>query len=210
MSRSVRRLVTREHAAAIAGMTARHLLRLHDEADPPPWTGTGYDCEQFGRWLRRQFRRESGISEDGQVYDYEVERARLTKAQADRTELEAQELRGEMVRVPEVVEEWARQIGATKARCLSIPTKAAPRARSAGSDEEAAKIIEAEVLEALQELSNDGLPDRTRKRADAARARDQRRQEGVAAAAEADRERMGGQVPKAQPGKRRRARKVED
>ena len=211
MPKSVRRVIAREHAAVIAGMTARHLLRLHQEADPPPWTGVGYDCEQFGRWLRRQFRREAGITDDGQVYDYETERARLTKAQADRTELEAQELRGEMVRVPEVVEEWARQIGATKARCLSIPTKAAPRARTAATDEEAAKVIEVEVLEALQELSIDGLPDRTRRRVDAARARDQRRLEkAVDAAAEADGERVGGSVSEAQPGKRRRARKVED
>jgi hypothetical protein len=195
-------------------MTARNLLRQHDGDDPPPWTGVGYDCEQFGRWLRRQFRREAGVTDDGQIYDYEQERARLTKAQADKTELESQELRGEMVRVPEVVEEWARQTGAARSRMLSVPTKAGPRARSAGSDDEAAKVIEVEVLEALQELSIDGLPDRTRRRvdaarrreADAARARGQGRvEEAVDASAEADRDGVGGQVPAPKSGKRRRA-----
>ena len=211
MTKSVRRTINREQAAAIAGMTARHLLRQHDEDDPPPWTGVGYDCEQFGRWLRRQFRREAGITDDGQVYDYEQERARLTKAQADKTELESQELRGEMVRVAEVSEEWARQAGAARARMLGVPSKAAPRARAAASDEEAAKVIEVEILEGLQELSTDGLPDRTRRRVDAARAREAKRlASAVDSAAEADGDGVGGQVPEAKPGKRRRARKVED
>lgn len=206
----VGRFLGREEAAQLIGCSMTQLHRMDKEPDPPPWSGRGYECKQFGAWLRRQWRRESGIAEDGKVYDYEMERARLTKAQADKTELESQELRGEMVRVPDVVEEWARQIGSTKARCLSIPTKAAPRARTAASDEEAAKVIEAEILEALQELSDDGLPTHTRRRADAARARDSRRAAGVEAAAEADRKRMGRRAPKAEPGKRRRAGKVED
>jgi len=208
---SVRRTIGKAEAAAILGVSVRHLHRLDDGQDPPPWTGEGYDCQRFGEWLRRQFRREAGITDDGEVYDYETERARLTKAQADKTELESQELRGEMVRVAEVVEEWARQVSAARARSLSVPTKAAPRARTAATDEEAAKVIEVEVLEALQELSIDGLPDRTRRRVDAARARDQRRLEkAVDAAAEADGERVGGSVSEAKPGKRRRTRKVED
>lgn len=175
--------------------------RLDVSDDPLPWTGAGYDCERFGEWLKRQFRREAGATDDGQVYDYAIERARLTKAQADKTELESAELRGEMVRVPEVVDEWWRQTSAAKARLLSTPSKVAPRARTADSDEAAAKLIEAEILEALQELSDDGLPDRTRSRR-------QRGKNGVEAAAKVDGERVGGHVPPAKSRKRGRARPV--
>jgi phage terminase Nu1 subunit (DNA packaging protein) len=178
------RLITREDAAVIAGMSSRHLKRLDGEMDPPPWTGNGYDCAKFGDWMRRRWRRESGVTSDGVVYDYETERARLTKAQADKTELEARELHGEMVRVDEVVEAWARMLGALRARMLALPSKAGPRARAAAGDEQAAEEIEAEVLEALEELSDDGLPDRTR-------ARRARRAGGSAPAAASDGERVG-------------------
>jgi hypothetical protein len=197
------RKISREDAALIANVSARHLLRLHESDDPPPWVGDGYECVAFGRWLNRKRDRERGIGDDGQVYDYERERARLTKAQADRTELEAAELRGEMVLAEHVIEAWARMLGSARSRLLSLPTKAAPRARAAASDEEAASLIESEVLEALEELSSDGLPDRTRAR----RARITGRAE---AAAEADGEPVGGRGTPPEPGKRRRTRKVAD
>ena len=199
----VGRFLGREEAAQIIGVSMTQLHRMDKEADPPPWTGRGYECKQFGAWLRRQFRREAGITDDGEVYHYSTERARLTKAQADKTELESQELRGEMVRVEEVIDEWHRQTGAAKSRCLSIPSKAAPRARTAKSDEEAARIIEAEVLEALEELSDDGLPSRTR-------ARRHRRPSGVEAAPKADGKRVGRRLPAPKPRVRRRARTLEN
>lgn len=184
-------------------MSARHLLRLHDEKDPPPWTGDGYNARQFGEWLKRRHLQGVGVDSEGQRYDYEAERARLTKAQADRTELEAAELRGEMVRAAWVIDEWARMLGALRSRLLSLPTKSAPRARGAESDAKAASLIEREVIEALQELSDDGLDPRTRARKERSSQRDE-------AAAVADGKRVGGRVPAAVPGKRGRTRKVAD
>ena len=129
--------------------------------------------------------------------------AELDKAQADKTELEASELQGQMVRAEWVIEEWSRMLGALRSRMLSIPTKTAPRARGAMTDEEAATMIEIEVVEALQELSDDGLDPTTR-------ARQQRRAASNAPAAAADGERVGRRVQAAVPGKRRRAGPVED
>ena len=198
------RYIDRETAAPLVRLTPRHLLRLHDSDDPPPWVaGAGYDAEKFGQWMLRRFRRDVGVAENGKVYDYETERARLTKAQADKVELEAHELRGEMVLADHVIEAWARMLGAARSRLLSLPSKAAPRVRAAANDEEAARLIESEVLEALEELSSDGLPDRTRSR----RTRNPSHPE---AAAEADGERMGGRVSPPEPRKRGRARKVAD
>ena len=93
---------------------------------------------------------------------YHVERARLTKAQADRAELEAKELAGELVAIAVVLEEWARLVGGAKQKFLGFPAKLAPRIRATTSDEEAARLLEAEIVEILTELADsDGLPDRT-------------------------------------------------
>lgn len=192
------RYLTREDAAPIAGLSARQLLRLHDSDRPPPWTENGYPADKFGDWLRDRWRRDLGVAPDGEVYDYEVERARLTKAQADKTELEAAELAGALVRVEDVETEWGRMLGAVRARLLSLPSKAAPRVRVAVNDEEAAALIEAEVTEALQELSSDGIPPTTRER----RQRSQADGGGADAAAAADGERVGGPLPAPQRRKR--------
>jgi len=172
-------------------------------ADPPAKGANGYPPREYGEWLKRRHLRGMGVSVDGVVYDYEKERARLTKAQADRTELEAAELRGEMVRSDWVIEEWGRMLGAMRMRLLSIPTKAAPRVRGALTDEAAAKLIEAEVLEALGELSDDGLDSRTR-------ARQERKQEHYSPAASPDGKPVGGRLPEVVPRKRRRAGSVAD
>ena len=200
------RYLNREVAAPLAGLSARHLLRLHDSDDPPPWTEEGYPAEKFGDWLKRRWLKDAGVAEDGEVYHYETERARLTKAQADKTELEAAELAGHLVRVDEVETEWGRMCGAVRARILSLPTKAAPRVRVAINDEEAAAILEVEAIEALDELSKDGLPPTTRERRDRAQAGAERSETATTAVGES----VGGPVPPSQPGKRRRAGSVEN
>lgn len=186
--------LTQEQAAALLGVTSRRLRQLDSEDDPPPKNLDGqYEPAAFGEWLKARLL--------GKNVGYEAERTRLTKAQADKTELEAAELAAHLVRVEDVETEWSRMLGAVRARLLSLPTKAAPRARVALNDEEAAALIEAEVIEALQELSTDGIPPTTRER----RQRSQADGAGAHAAAAADGERVGGQVPSPVGGKRRRA-----
>ena len=203
MTRRAIRVIDRGTAAEVAGLTARTMLNLQESNDPPPWTGEGYSADQLGQWLKRRWRREMGVTDEGVVYDYETERARLTRAQADRTELEAQELRGDMVPAEAIIDEWGRMIGSMRMRLLSIPTKAAPRVRGAMSDVEASKLLEVEVVEALQELSDDGLDDRTR-------ARRARRVDPGKASADPDGKRVGRRKPKTVAGKRGRARSVDN
>jgi phage terminase Nu1 subunit (DNA packaging protein) len=151
------------------------------------------DLSALARWRIGQ---ESGS-------ELEVERTRLTKAQADKTEMESAELAGVLVRVGEVAEYWARSSSAVRARLLSMPAKIGPRARVATNDQEAAAIVEAEVIEALQELSADGIPD-------TARARRERNEKRISATADPDGEPVGGRVPKAVKRKRGRAGAVEN
>ncbi len=199
--------LTQAQAAEIVGLTARRLRQLQDEGSGPAQTAGGqYDPKEVGRWYRQRLLSEMGVAGDGQAYDYEAERARLTKAQADKTELEAAELAGSLVRVDEVEAEWGRMLGSMRSRLLSLPSKAGPRVRVALNDEESAALIEAEVLEALQELSTDGIPPTTRDRRERAAAR----AEGAHAAATPDGVAVGGPVSAAVPRKRRRAGAVAD
>ena len=117
--------------------------------------GNEYELAPCIRWYAL---RESGG--DGAL-DLNQERARLAKAQADKTELEAAELKGEMVRYEELSAHWAARGSAMRSRLLTLPTKIAPRARVAENDQAASALIEAEIIEALTEISGNGVPDST-------------------------------------------------
>ena len=62
-------------------------------------------------------------SDSGQTTDLHTERTRLTKAQADKTELEADVLKGDLIPAVEVLEEWERMTSSFRAKMLSMPTK---------------------------------------------------------------------------------------
>jgi len=184
MSEKVVAALNQAQFADLVGLTIQGTQALSKSSDPPPKGSGGYPAREIGLWLKRRHLKGVGVDAAGQRYDYEQERARLTKAQADKTELEAGELRGYMVRTEWVTEEWQRMLGNLKQRLLSLPTKAAPRVRGALSDAEAAALLESEVLEALQELSSDGLDSRTRDR-------QARGHEHVAPATQTHRKRVG-------------------
>jgi phage terminase Nu1 subunit (DNA packaging protein) len=133
--------------------------------------------------------------------EFDQARTRLAIAQADKTELESAELAGQVIRTDEVIECWARSAGAMRSRLLSLPAKIGPRVRVAQNDQEAAAIVETEVLEALQELSTDGIPERTA-------ARRARAAPGGRATTTADGQPVGGRAPAAVQRKRGRARPV--
>lgn len=162
--------LTQEQAAALRGVTARRLRQLDNEENPPPKDGRGqYPAEDFGQWLRAHWLSEAGVANDGKAYDYNAERARLTKAQADKTELEVRELRGEMARVPVIVQHWQSMVASMRAKLLSLPGKLAAAVAPPEKLQEANEKGQALVHEALAEIANDALPDDVRARIDAQR-----------------------------------------
>jgi phage terminase Nu1 subunit (DNA packaging protein) len=128
--------------------------------------GNEYETADCIRWY---VARDSG---GDRALDLTQERARLAKAQADKTELEAAELRGDLARYEDISSHWTRQSTACKSRLLVIPSKVAPRVRAAATDMDAASIIQSEICEALEELSGDGVPERVNQRRARSAARD--------------------------------------
>lgn len=90
------------------------------------------------------------------------ERARLLKAQGDRVEIQNDILRGKLIPFDDVLMHWEGLFVNFKTKMLAIPMKAAQAAIGAGSIEDIEDEIRYLVLEALDELSSEGVPDEHR------------------------------------------------
>lgn len=138
--------------------------------------------------------------------ELERERTRLTKAQADKTELEVRELRAELVRMPVVEQHWQGMVASARSRLLALPSRIA--AQIAGPDrlQQVQDKAQALVYEALAELAGDAVPEQIRSRAaaESERAND----ESLSPAAEADDESVGSGKPGAKRRGQQRAGQV--
>lgn len=85
--------------------------------------------------------------------DVHSERSRLTRAQAERTELEVAALQRSLLPFDEVVGAWEQLVAAFRARCLALPSKLAPRLAVIHERKKIQDALTAEIREALQELA---------------------------------------------------------
>ncbi len=145
--------LTQAQAAALLGVSTRRVRQRSQEDHPPPQDETGqYPCEAFGKWLLDDFRRGLGIAEDGTVYDYDMERARLTHHQANSAALEEDAKRGRLIPAEQVKQTWSDLVASARAKLLALPSRLSSVCAGKGQSE-----IETEaraiVVEALAELS---------------------------------------------------------
>ena len=144
--------------------------------------------------LRALYVTDSG----GDDLDLSQERARLAKAQANITEMQEAELRGELVRSGEVIAHWQAIITNAKTQLLGLPRRIGHLVLGVPTLGEVENVILAEIETTLHELA-DFVP-----------VPPHATDAGVEAAAAADDEPVGGPVPEAVVGDKRRARKVAD
>lgn len=86
--------------------------------------------------------------------DLEGEKIRLTRAQADKTELEVEKLRGVLVASSDVERVWTGMIAAARAKLLALPTKAAPQVLALDGRPAVEAFLARIVHEALAELAD--------------------------------------------------------
>lgn len=84
--------------------------------------------------------------------DLQEERARLAKEQADAKEMENAVERGDLVYIENVAKQFELQLTKVRTKLLAVPTKVAPEAHIAATVKEVQSLIEAEIVEALNEL----------------------------------------------------------
>jgi len=162
-----------------------YIARLRDEHVVEMQGRGKYDLvASTANYINRLRNKTEKIDGDGNVIDFHTEKARLTKMQADKAEMEVRELSGELVRVTDVVLEWQHILADVKGKLLSIPSKLATLVADIDNPGEAQEIIEQYVREALQELADYGNQPKSKTDVDAG---DERTQ----AAPKTDRKRVG-------------------
>ena len=85
--------------------------------------------------------------------NYQEEKARLTKLQADKAELEVESMSANLVPADDVSRHWYQIITDCKNRLLTVPSKAAPIVAAETEAGMVQDIIDDLMREALEELS---------------------------------------------------------
>jgi phage terminase Nu1 subunit (DNA packaging protein) len=146
--------LSQEQVAALLGVTTRRVRQREIERYPPPKDSSGrYPCREFGAWLLEDFRRGIGVGDDGNVYDYEGERARLTHHQANVAALDEQVKSGKLIPAELVLTAWSGRVASARAKLLALPSRMASSCsgKPAGEVESESRAI---IYEALQELAS--------------------------------------------------------
>lgn len=156
--------LTRPQVAAMFGVTTKTVTKWQrQKTDPLPVveintgaTGNKYDPRAVFEWgLRRRLGTLEANPDDGQdQLDFNSERARLTRAQAEKAELELAEKRGKLLDASLVERALVGLLSNFRARILALPSKAAPKCVAATDAKEARAILKAHCYEALDELAN--------------------------------------------------------
>lgn len=149
--------INQTQAAALMGVSARRLRQIEQEAGDVPKGPTGYDCKEFGHWLKSRILSELSFGDDGEVYDYKIEKARLTKLQADHEDLKVQEKTKELIAGDIVSDALSTVCSNIKTKMLSLPTKLAHKVTGIDDVTEIQALLEAQMREALQEIYTDGI-----------------------------------------------------
>jgi phage terminase Nu1 subunit (DNA packaging protein) len=172
------KLINTALTASMLGVTTKTINRWRNlEEDPLPVAIKGskgrahqFDIATVHQWGIRQYIRDAGVDHDGEVYDYAIERARLTHEQADKAEIENREARGELIPAVVVTAIWTESVVNIRARILAMPTRIAHAAAAVETVPEVHEIVRAACYEALEEIATDELSDEQSARIDAATA----------------------------------------
>lgn len=156
---SIERFIDQQEAAAILGVSDRRVRQIIHEEDPLPVEDGRIPCAAFGAWLKRRHLKGVQVGDDGEVYVYEAERARLTKNQADKAALEVAELQGRLLDAGVMAQYWGEIITNVRTKFLAVPVKAAPEVFGLESKNEIQEAMERLVAEVLDELSSDAFPE---------------------------------------------------
>lgn len=150
-------IVNKRQLADIMGCTEETLSQWTKQGMPVLLqrrgvAGNQYETAAVIAW------RDARNQSDSPPTDYETERTRKVKIEADILALEKAQLEGRLIPVEIVEQSWLRMAVAFRAKMLSIPSKCAPRVCGL-SFIEAETILTDAINDALSTLANAELAD---------------------------------------------------
>ena len=139
--------------AKLLNISPRRVQQLAKEKIIPPPIKGKYDlvgCVQgYCNYLQ-----DRAFGKDVGPQDSHLERARLLKAQADKTELEVATLQGRLVHVEQVAKDWRGIVMTCRSKLLALPSKSAFQIAGLGGDaHEIERFLKRLIYEALTELA---------------------------------------------------------
>ncbi len=104
-----------------------------------------------------KYLRERSVGKDNASSDACIAKARLLKGQADKLELEIEEIKKNVVPAEHVLNTWTGMILRCRSALLSIPSKLAYQVSTLKDPKAAEELIKASVEEALEELASEDI-----------------------------------------------------
>ena len=90
--------------------------------------------------------------------DIAQEKTRLTKFQADKAELEVNQLEGQLIPAQLVQDTWTDFVANVRAKLLGLPSRIAHQVIALETYPEAEQLIKENINDALSELGENGIP----------------------------------------------------
>jgi phage terminase Nu1 subunit (DNA packaging protein) len=163
--------LTKYQAACLIGLSYGRLTQLLNEPDPPPREADGtFRTDLLGQWIyRRGVKSVTGTGKPGprpksfmddendestvMVFNPIQERARKDKELADKTALENQLRRGELVEAATVRKTWVDTMLLVKSRLLRLPFSVAPLIVGQEDQWKVQVVLDEQIRDALSELA---------------------------------------------------------
>ncbi|MEQ1788823.1 MAG: hypothetical protein ABL857_00115 [Rickettsiales bacterium] len=139
--------------ARLFNLTERRVQQLAHDGIIPKASKGRYDLIPAVQGYVKYLQNRSSGRGDIEPQDTYIERARLLRAQADKTELEVKSMNGELIPAEQVEHLWSGLVAAFRSRMLALPVRCAQMVMSFKNYTEIESCLRAQVYEALNELS---------------------------------------------------------
>ena len=154
------KIVNQSELIEILNVSDRTIWRWQKDGMPVKSTGSNGACNEYDTrvvidWMvQREINRRVVNGEDGQRYDLDGERARLTYHQANIASLDEQVREGKLIPADVVENRWIGFVLAFKAKVRSIPVKSAHQFISLTDLNQIQDCLIKNLDEALAELAD--------------------------------------------------------
>lgn len=155
-------IVNKIKLAEIIGVTPQAITKWQKNGMPVIKTGgrgqgNKYDTKKVIDWLAKREVKKIKRGSDGQYRDLSHEKARLTHHRANRTDLDEQKVKKDLIPA-ETVENFLSNMKKTaSANFLSIPTDAAPQVVNLSNANEIKAVLTKTINDSLKKLG-DNMP----------------------------------------------------